>query len=249
MIVFMLFTMNKIKVTRKEFVNLLSNYNIGKLLSYRRFKKGQAHTNYFLKTHKGEFVCKIYNNRTEKQILCELEILKKLNQNNFPCIKIFKTNSGNPFFIIKNRMCILYVFVEGNQINKPNLAQFNTAASTLAKLHKVNINHLSKDCDVKKTISKQEILASTKIALKELKDDNLAKERLNWFAGAIKIINEPHANIPSGIIHGDYSQENILFDEDKIAAVIDFDGGSYGAFIFDVASIIYFWIIALRLLG
>lgn len=232
--------MKKINITRKECAKITSQYDIGELLSYRLFPKGKAHTNYLIKTNKGKFVCKIYNNKSEKEILCAVNILQKLKHDGFPCIRTLQTISDKSYFTIQDKIGILYVYVEGKQINKPNLNQFNETAITLATLHNITKNYRAQNCEKERVISKQECLLSAKENAQQLTNRDLARERLNWVVSVNNTIDFP-VKLPSGIIHGDYSQENILFEDNKIVAVLDFDGSGHGPFILDIASMIYFW--------
>jgi Ser/Thr protein kinase RdoA (MazF antagonist) len=50
-------------------------------------------------------------------------------------------------------------------------------------------------------------------------------------------------NLPQGFIHVDLHDENVLFfqNQNKLAAVLDFDDMSFGPFLIDIAMAICFW--------
>jgi homoserine kinase type II len=50
-----------------------------------------------------------------------------------------------------------------------------------------------------------------------------------------------NAEIPSGVIHGDLFRDNVLWQGDRIAALIDFESASTGPFAFDVMVTIQAW--------
>lgn len=231
--------MNKVKVTKKEFEKVLLSYDIGELVSFRRFKKGQANTNYLLNTYKGKYVCKIYNNKSKEEVLFGIGILNTLRKNNFPCIKFVSSKSNGFVQSIKNKPSIIYEFVEGRQVNKPNVSQFLLVARTMAKLHNIKLGFNKNSFSIKEN-TKSNCLEFAKESVKDLEDFDVAKKRLACFAKFTRSISDIKG-VPKGIIHGDFSQENILFSGDEISAVIDFDGNLAGPFVFDIASLIYFW--------
>ena len=60
---------------------------------------------------------------------------------------------------------------------------------------------------------------------------------------AAKISKYDFSILPNGIIHGDIFPDNVLLDEyNNIKVIFDFNESYYGAFIFDIAIVINFWI-------
>jgi homoserine kinase type II len=47
--------------------------------------------------------------------------------------------------------------------------------------------------------------------------------------------------LPKGVIHGDLFRDNVLWQGDEIAALIDFESASHGPFCFDVAVTVFAW--------
>jgi len=64
-----------------------------------------------------------------------------------------------------------------------------------------------------------------------------AGEELAWLAGRAA----RRAEAPRGIIHGDLFRDNVLFDGDRLAALLDFEQASSGAWIYDLAVCVNAW--------
>ncbi|HEU5056463.1 MAG TPA: homoserine kinase, partial [Kofleriaceae bacterium] len=58
-----------------------------------------------------------------------------------------------------------------------------------------------------------------------------AREELAWLAERAG----ERARAPRGIIHGDLFRDNVLFDGDHLAALLDFEQASLGAWVYDLA--------------
>jgi len=50
-----------------------------------------------------------------------------------------------------------------------------------------------------------------------------------------------NAEIPSGVIHGDLFRDNVLWQGQRVAALIDFESASHGPFAFDIMVTILAW--------
>lgn len=231
---------DKKSISKKYLNNIIKEYDIGNLKSFKIYKQGQAHTNIFLHTSKGKFVLKRYNKRSKNEILCELEILEHLNKFNFPCIKPLMTNSKKLYFMLENQFFIIYRYIEGELINKPNVTHMIQVARLLAEFHKISKNFKPKHHSTKLFDNKNRLLKKVKMSLQKLNNKQIAEERMAFFEKMINQVKFPKT-LPKGITHGDYSQANILFKNNNVSVVLDFDGASYGYLVFDLASLIYFW--------
>ncbi len=226
--------MSKLKLFKKDFQELSSHFDLGVVRSFRRFSKGKANTNYFFSTTKGSFVCKIYH-ALDKDVYAEFHLLESVQP--FPVIR-FLSVSGDPRFYIKNNVAVVYSFIEGEQVNKPSSSQISSLMRTLAKLHLASDRVDFSKC-IRTKYSKRSCFSSARRSVRSL-SPALARQRLAWLRSLLDSLSFSRS-LPQGIIHGDYSQENILFQGDTISCILDFDGSGHGVLISDIACAIYFW--------
>ena len=230
--------MNKIILNKNEVETFLENYTVGSLISFELMEKGQANTTYLFTTSKGKYVCKLYHNETSQDILNGSLKLKELRDNNFPCIHIIPTKENSLISELKRKTSTIYEYIQGEHITNPAPKHLQEVAKTLARLHLLTKS--KEGAHKRELISKEDCLAQAKKRLDKIKNKKLQSQRLEFFTETLQQITDSQ-NLPRGIIHGDYSQENILFLDNNISAVIDFDASNQGPFILDLASIIYFW--------
>jgi Ser/Thr protein kinase RdoA (MazF antagonist) len=67
------------------------------------------------------------------------------------------------------------------------------------------------------------------------------EERAKWFKNELDKLEIP-VTLPKGICHADLNYGNFLFHNGEIVAVLDFDMSFYNYVIYDIASLIYWWI-------
>jgi homoserine kinase type II len=48
-------------------------------------------------------------------------------------------------------------------------------------------------------------------------------------------------DLPAGLVHGDLFRDNVLWNESEIAALIDFESASRGAYVYDLAVCVHAW--------
>jgi Ser/Thr protein kinase RdoA (MazF antagonist) len=69
-----------------------------------------------------------------------------------------------------------------------------------------------------------------------------AYAKVRWFEQQLAALELPRS-LPKGICHTDFDPSNLLFDGDKLVALLDFDDANYTYLLFDLASLIdgYGW--------
>ena len=73
--------MIKTKFSDKKLKKICSEFNLGEYKSSKYFKEGVVQTNILLRTSKGKFVLRYYENRSENYIRFEVILLKYYSVN------------------------------------------------------------------------------------------------------------------------------------------------------------------------
>jgi homoserine kinase type II len=74
----------KTTISENDFSDILSHYDLGEYKGYKEFANGAGQTTVLLLTLKGKYVLRYYQNRTEKYVLFEVQLLNYLKDNNYP---------------------------------------------------------------------------------------------------------------------------------------------------------------------
>jgi len=220
------------KLNQDKIKEILSNYNLGKLESYKGIEQGIENTNYFLSVNKKKFILTIYEKRVKSEDLPFFsDLMSSLNKSKFKCPAPISNNKNETITDFNGKKLMIVSFLEGKA--KENLSPTNCKAigSEVAKMHELTKNfNFSRQNDLSVN-SWRKLFESVKDNCTKIHKDlpKLIKENLddvekNW----------PN-NLPKGIIHADLFHDNIFFIQDKFSGVIDFYFSCKDFFAFEIA--------------
>ena len=223
------------KLNEDKIKDFILPYQIGNLEKYEEIIEGIENTNYKIFCNGTPYILTIFEKRVkEKDLPFFMSLKKYLNNNNFKCPKPIEDINGNCVNNIEDKKAALISFIDGKQINDPNINQCKEIGKVVGNLHNLTINfdkirHNTLDLNEWKRIYEKcrhedfsEIFENLENELKYL-EKSWPKE------------------LPSGIIHADLFKDNIFFKKDIVSGVIDFYFSCYDYFIYDIAIIVNDW--------
>src|SRR5262249_53326454 len=156
----------KTLLSNDEFNYILSNYDIGEFLGFKPFKLGAVQTNLMLKTTKGNFAFKLYENRPKEYVLFEIELLQYLVKHTYPCPKPINNIQGEFLGIYNNKPFVLFNYFEGK--HSKNINNYKQVVHSIGKLHNITIGYkpkfyYSRDTYDQKSCWKNALFNSNKI--------------------------------------------------------------------------------------
>ena len=208
-----------------------------KILEIKNIDKGILNSNFYVEVENKKYILRIYEaNRTTDEEKQELILLEKI-ANFIPVSKAIKNIDNEFISIFNNKKFALFEYIDGKFVNKIDTHIIREIAMNLGKLHSFSKNFSLKKYDRKTRIDFNFYYNAIKKSEIDFKFKN---ELLNL---ADEISKYDFSILPSGIIHGDIFPDNVLLDEyNNIKVIFDFNESYYGAFIFDIAIVINFWI-------
>ena len=207
------------KFNQNKINEILSNYNLGKLDSFKGIEEGIENTNYFLSINKKKFILTVYEKRVKSEDLPFFsELMSLLNKANFQCPAPVNNNKNNTITDFEGKKMMIVSFLEGKAKKKLSPNNCKSIGIEIAKMHQLTKNFKLKrqnDLSVKSWRNLFDSVKDkcTKIHkdLPKLIEENLSNVEKNW-----------PKDLPKGIIHADLFQDNIFFIKDKFSGVIDF---------------------------
>jgi homoserine kinase type II len=227
---------------------VIENYDIGKLLKYSIIEGGCVNTNFKIETNKGLFFFREYNKHfcNQSKINHLAKVLSELKKEGFPVAQMIYNKDKKPTSNYENKVFAIFEFVEG-QIYDFSEKSLISAAKTLARLHKKTSKISSKHTTIVKI---KHFIAAIPNNLWEGNDSILKKYEQNQsnnkeviqlikrtkhhfdlFLQNNKYVQEKE-NI--SIVHGDFHIHQLIFQEQEVAALIDFDDVKYGLAEYDL---------------
>jgi len=237
---------------KEEIKEVLSNWDIGKVKSIKLSKKGVVNYNWFIKTDKGEFFLrKFMGNHSLEDLKFEIDYLKKLKTRGFN----YKTPSpivskeGNFLIKYKNRYFWLDNFIEGKIKTRFGKEELTELARMLSQYHNI-LEKLKIRCKRtdNKDFGRKIVLNEMNLFLKKInKKNKLSKEEKIYLKECNKLIpllkildTKDYSELKKYAIHRDLNPENILWKNNKISGILDFENVSQenDSFIKDICIIL-----------
>ena len=207
------------KFNQNKIEKILTNYNLGKLNSFKGIEEGIENTNYFLSIDKKKFILTVYEKRVKSRDLPFFSnLMSSLNKANFKCPTPIINEQNKTITDFEGKKLMIVSFLEGKA--KQNLSPQNckSVGVEVAKMHEITKNfklQRQNDLSVKSWRalfdSVKDKCSNIHKDLPRLIEENLKDVENNW-----------PENLPRGIIHADLFHDNIFFIQDKFSGIIDF---------------------------
>ncbi len=223
---------------KSDIQNMVSVYDIGDIIDFCPIESGSVQTNYIIRTSKGKFVLRYYENRNISEVKFEFLLIKKLMENSFPCAPYILSKSGE-IPIYKTKPYMMFNFIEGVHIENLNECQRDNLIELIAELGIITQNLNPNYYDSRISYNKETL---KNLANKRADKLNIPQlyEKLRWLNIEADALDLPES-LTMGICHCDYCYTNILYVGDEIKALLDFDDANYTYSFFDIVSFINFF--------
>lgn len=214
---------------------LISFWNIGEVLSFKKIKKGVVNTNWIVKTSKGKFILRKVNKEKKfSELKFELEYLDYLRNKKFPYSipAPIKNKQGNFFIQKEDSFFWIYEFIEGRDIKRFGYSELRECAKMMAFYHKLikksNLNNKKGLGDVfnrKPVLNElQEFYGDILKSSIHGKKEKIFLKEASVLIPLLKNLEEKdYSKIPKYPLHRDINPENTLWKNKKLVGVIDFE--------------------------
>lgn len=223
---------------------ILSQFDLGQIIKIEPLSTS-GNISYIIKTKSKSYFLRLspsgHRWRSRKEIAAELEVINYLKKNKFPVFGPIKTKNGKEIISHKKHHGYLREFTKAKEKLNPPVIEVKRFGEVLGWLHLLTENY--------KTKSKRNHIFDLKETQRHFKENkpkilqsNLKnkKEFVEKFEKEIFSLNFPE-NLPSGMIHEDLGKRHVLWQKDKVAAIVDFDRSYYGKLILDLGQACRSW--------
>ena len=220
------------KLDKKDIEEILSNYSIGKLKSFKGIQEGIENTNYYLLVEEKKYILTIYEKRVNPQDLPFFSsLMLGLNNKKYKCPVPIINNKNITISDYKNKKLMIVSFLEGKakQVLTPN--DCKQVGVEVARMHEITKDFKIKRNNNLSITSWRNLFNSIKDQCAKINKDlpklieaNLIDVEKNW-----------PKNLPSGIIHADLFNDNIFFKNGKFSGIIDFYFSCNDFYSFEIA--------------
>ncbi len=231
------------ELSQSDFATILSHYELGTLHAFEGIAAGIENSNFFIDTqgssNAGRFVLTIFERLQDDELPYFMHLMRDLSDQGFVCPAVQKQKDGTLLFEYKVKGNIKYGCIvsclSGKVKDSLNEAQLKSAGETMARLHLAG-NHFKEIRDnptgfdwleEKINAMRNDVEVTYGEGAMALLDDELL-----WQSEHVEGNMD---SLPSGLIHGDYFIDNILYQGDVVSGVIDFYYAHTAPYVMDVA--------------
>lgn len=222
------------EISPKIAQTILDLYSLGEITELIPLSHGISNSNYQVNLKEGKPVLlKISNDKDQSQLAAEQKILKTLKDFGFKLsLTPYVTNDMRLVYQYEDLCGVIYPFISGTVLSPSNLVcqEIGEALGSLhlsthnQDLRQLNLRNYS---DVGFDAGQIELYTLTESCPSDFKQayaEVLKKQMPHYL----------NTDLPDGIIHGDLYYDNILFENNHINAILDFEQAGIGSFIFDL---------------
>jgi len=221
-------------VTPEELGVWLRNYSVGSLVNLEGISAGIENTNYFVTTSQGRFVLTLFEKLQPHELPFYLNLMAHLSGHGIPCPKPI-ANLDNEFLgELNGKPASLVSFLAGKDIKDPAPDHCAQVGAMLASLHLAGKSYPL-------TMNNPRGPKWWKAVMPEIipfipaDDVALLREEVR-FQSLYRF-----SDLPRGVVHADLFRDNVLFENDLIAGVIDFYFACTDVLLYDVAITVNDW--------
>jgi len=224
------------ELTHADIETILADYSLGGLSAFEGIAAGIENSNFFIETDAGRFVLTIFERMQAEELPYFMRLMCHLAGHGLPCPDVQPRLNGELLFSIassdgEKQGCIVSC-LKGKTLEQLNLAQLKASGYALAALHMAGADFH----ETRENPTGMVWLAETIARVSD-------KTKQHYGMQAAALLHEELENqqvraarqLPSGVIHGDLFCDNILFEGDAVAGLIDFYYAHSAPFVMDIA--------------
>ena len=232
-------------LTQQDIEQLLARYDIGALTSFKGIESGVENTNYFLdvdnKDRQQRYVLTLFEYLPAETLPFFIDYTDALKASQLPVPNPIRDTQNLALHTVKGKPALIVECFKGKHPTVDNLStsQCQQVGAMLAKIHVAGQGaglHQENQRGLLWLDSQQQRLIPL------LKADCAAFMAEQW--ASIFNALKPLDSLPKGLIHGDLFHDNVLFEQHRISAVIDFYQACNDWLIYDLAVTANDWCLA-----
>jgi homoserine kinase type II len=221
------------KLAEADVRAILRDFGVAGYRAHHPIAVGTINTNVRVETDEGPLFLRVNEGKSRDDVSREAAIIAHLAARGVPTPVPHATPAGPPFVPWRDQIVSLFPWVPGRTLERGELTAEHgaQAGAALARLHLAGADFADRrpgryePAEIDRRLahvaglSRLELIPAQAILTAELA--SLARAR----AG----------ELPMGVIHGDLFVDNVLFLDDRLAALLDFEQASWGRLAYDLA--------------
>ena len=229
----------KTQISNFDFIRILLDYNLGAFKAAEPISQGTVQTNYVLSMSRGKYIFRYYENRSHESVSFESHLLDYLKYHNFPCAGQIPDKAGNRVGVYQGKPFSLFEFLDGEPIESPDVQHQAQMIKAAANLQRLTNGCQPPYAEYRWNYDTELCSELAQVEAQKLGTED-AFEKFAWVEDQLSALELP-GDCPKGVCHCDFHFSNVLFKDDRMVGLIDFDDANYTYLGFDLVGLIDYW--------
>ena len=213
---------------------LLARYTLGAVERLEGIAQGVENTNYFLTTTTGEYVLTLFEHIPREDLPFYVGLMDHLAHHKVRCPSPMRMNDGTMLAEVNGKPAVIVTRLPGAPRMKPTAHDCHHAGAILADIHIAGIEYDAGLENWRGRAWRERFAEAIRSRIPRAEAELIDSEN------QYQAIHDDTV-LPQGVIHGDYFHDNVLWDDEGGAGVIDFYFACDDALAYDVAIGINDW--------
>jgi homoserine kinase type II len=212
----------------------LPRYAVGGLAEITPIASGIENTNYFVTTERGRYVLTLYERLPASELPFYLNLMAHLSRSGCEVPAPIPDRTGALFSLLNGKPASLVERIDGVPVEAPDPMHCAKVGAALARLHLASQTYRPR-------LTNRRGPAWWRTAARAVKP-YLSPSQAALLDAEIKFqTGFGRVKLEKGAIHGDLFCDNVLFDGDRVAGIIDFGFAATDFFAYDLAITVNDW--------
>ena len=221
------------KLAEADVRAILRDFGVAGYRAHHPIAVGTINTNVRVETEAGLLFLRVNEGKSLDDVGREAAIVAHVAARGLPTPVPHTTSSGQPFVLWQDQIVSLFPWVAGRTLEREELtaAHAAQAGAALARLHlagadfadrragRYEPDEIDRRLEHIAGLRRPELVPAQAILTREL----------------AAVAGERPGALPMGVIHGDLFVDNVLYLDDRLAALLDFEQASWGRLAYDLA--------------
>lgn len=224
------------RIDRTQAERLAQGFDLGKLMNFHAIPAGSVNSNHRLETDRGVFFLRIYEEQGPLGARSDAELAATLASRGVPTPPPLRDHESRAITLVGQKPAAMFPWIEGSIVCQARVTSGHAHATGAALAH---LHSASAGVPVGEGRFRIEDIRRRLFRITDPSFRDTTRELM----GALDRWTARRASdLPRGLIHGDLFRDNVLWAKDEtIAALLDFESASEGAFAYDLAVTLLAW--------
>ena len=213
---------------------LLARYRVGELVEFTGIKAGVENSNWFVTTTAGQYVLTIFEKHGCDEVPYFLNLTAHLAERGVPCASPIADADGGFLQRLRDKPAALIERLPGRTLEQPGVEHCRQVGDALGRMHVAGFAFAETHANERGPLWWLRTSRELEPVVADADRRILAEERAC-------IRRHRDLVLPRGTIHADLFRDNILFEGDRLAGMIDFYYACDDCLLYDVAVTVNDW--------